>query len=111
MCDINQAKIIFKEAYEANKRIFGEIKDAYLYGSYARGDYDDESDVDIILFVPMSQEKISEHRAEISKISSRLSLENDITVCVMVEPAEQFSRYAEILPFYQNIIREGIRYA
>ncbi|MBQ7565006.1 MAG: nucleotidyltransferase domain-containing protein [Lachnospiraceae bacterium] len=111
MCDINQAKDIFKKAYTANEQILGEIKDAYLYGSYARGDFNDESDVDIILFVPLSQEEISEYRKEISKISSRLSLEHDVTVSVMVEPVDQLVRYAEILPFYQNIIREGIKYA
>ena len=111
MCDINQAKAIFQQAYKANERILGEIKDAYLYGSYARGDFNDESDVDIILFVLLSQEEISEYRKDISKISSRLSLEHDVTVSVMVEPMEQLVRYAEILPFYQNIIREGIRYA
>ncbi|MCR5789775.1 MAG: nucleotidyltransferase domain-containing protein [Lachnospiraceae bacterium] len=111
MCDTDQALRIFRQVYKANESVLGEIKEAYLYGSYARGDYTDESDVDIILLVPMPQESIAEYRREISKISSRLSLENDVTVSVMVEPFEQFRRYSEILPFYQNVVREGIRYA
>ena len=111
MCDTNQALRIFRQVYKANESVLGEIKEAYLDGSYARGDYTDESDIDIILLVPMPQESIAEHRREISKISSRVSLENDVTVSVMVEPFEQFKRYSDILPFYQNVIREGIRYA
>ena len=31
MCDIAQAKDIFQQAYKANERILGEIKEAYLY--------------------------------------------------------------------------------
>ena len=34
------------------------LKDGYLYGSYARGDYHSESDIDILLTVDMSPEEI-----------------------------------------------------
>jgi hypothetical protein len=44
----------------------------------------------------------------ISKISSRLSLEYDLTFSVTVKPLEQFVRYSSILPYYQNVIKEGI---
>jgi type I restriction enzyme R subunit len=35
----------------------------------------------------------------------------DITVSVHVVPLAQFRRYADFLPFYQNVLKEGIRYA
>ena len=38
MCNQNQAIAILGEVYAACKTIFGTaLKDAYLYGSYARG--------------------------------------------------------------------------
>ena len=40
-----------------------------------------------------------------------LSLDHDITVSVHVVPLAQFRRYADFLPFYQNVLKEGIRYA
>ena len=46
-----------------------------------------------------------------TKVTSRLSLEHDITVSVTVKPLEQFRRYQTALPYYRNVVREGIRYA
>lgn len=111
MCTQNEAVVIMNEVCDACKTIFGSIKDAYLYGSYARGDYDDESDVDILVTVGLTQKEISRHRWEMASLSSDLSLEHDITVSISVKPAEQFERYNTFYPFYQNVIREGIKYA
>lgn len=45
MCTRNQALDIFSQAYKMCGDLFADkLTDAYLYGSYARGDYDDESD-------------------------------------------------------------------
>ena len=102
--------IILQEVYEGCRAIFGNIKEAYLYGSYARGDYHEESDVDVHLTVEQPQSVISRHRPDIANLSSDLSLEHDITVSISVKPAEQFERLNQVLPFYQNVVREGIRY-
>ena len=41
------------------KRILGEnLKKVILYGSYARGDYTENSDIDIMILVKMSDEEI-----------------------------------------------------
>ena len=48
----SQALSILSEVYHRCSRCFPcHIKDAYLYGSYARGDHHPESDVDILLTV------------------------------------------------------------
>lgn len=49
MCDKNAAIQIMNEVVERAKAMpWGDsFVDAYLFGSYARGDYDDESDIDI----------------------------------------------------------------
>ena len=49
MCTRNQAEEILHSVYHACSPIFGRIHDAYLYGSYARGDFNPESDIDILL--------------------------------------------------------------
>ena len=47
----------------------------------------------------------------VAGVASTLSLDHDITVSVHVVPLAQFRRYADFLPFYQNVLKEGIRYA
>ena len=111
MCTRNQAEEILHSVYHACSPIFGCIHDAYLYGSYARGDFNPESDIDILLTVDLEQAEIAKHRNDVAKVTSRLSLEHDITVSVTVKPLEQFRRYQTALPYYRNVVREGIRYA
>ena len=112
MCSQSQAIGILGEVYTACGRIFGSaLKEGYLYGSYARGDFHEESDVDILLTVDMEPEAISSLRSGIGLISSDLSLKHDVTVSVTVKPYIQFRRYADILPYYRNVLGEGIRYA
>ena len=53
-----------------------------LFGSYARGDYDEESDVDILILVkemPTLKEK-----EKIIKIASRYSLKYDILISPII---------------------------
>ena len=85
------------------------IQDAYLYGSYARGDYHPESDVDILLTVKMDWPEIAAYRKKVAHIASKLSLEHDITVSVSVNPLDLFVHHPD-LPYYKNIRTEGIRY-
>ena len=89
----------------------GKIHDAILYGSYARGEQNAESDIDILLTADLTQEQIAEKRRAIAALSSDLSLDHDVTVSIQIVPMAQFRRYADFLPFYQNVLKEGIRYA
>lgn len=106
----SDAVLITGEVYNACSGLFpGGIKDAYLYGSYARADYDGESDIDILLTVDAEEQEISRRRSEIAEVASMLSLKHDVTVSVTAKSFLQFNRYSSVLPFYKNILREGIR--
>lgn len=112
MCDQRQAIGILGEVYAACNPIFqNAIAGAWLYGSYARGDYHAESDIDILLTVELTPEVISSLRSRVGFVTSELSLKHDVTVSVTVKAAAQFRQYANVLPYYRNVLREGIRYA
>ena len=97
---------------ERTRVLFGSsLINGYLYSSYARGDYYEESDVDILLTVDQSDDAIRTHNKSLAKIDSDLSLEHNVTVSVTVKPLQQFTRFAEISPFYRNVINEGICHA
>lgn len=112
MCNQKQANEILAEVYHLCNGLFVDgIEKAYLYGSYARGDYHAESDVDILLTVNMEATSIAKLRNMISSITSELSLKHDVTVSVTVKPQEQFAKYCNVLPYYMNVVKEGIQYA
>ena len=81
MCTRNQAFEILKIVYHACDPILGHsIHDAILYGSYARGDFTAESDIDILLTADLTQEQIASQRRAVAGVASALSLDHDITV-------------------------------
>lgn len=107
-----QALDVLYEVYSCCDPIFGTaLREAYLYGSYARGDYHEESDIDILLTVDLQPEAITQARKAIASVTSELSLKHDITVSVTVKSHDQFKKFASVLPYYQNVLKEGIRYA
>lgn len=106
------AEKIFHDVVTRSKPILGDkYCDAYLYGSYARGDFNEDSDVDILITVKLGYLEMSEYRRKVSKVVSDISLENDVTVSVSLKPIDVFSRYSNILPYFINVLKEGIKYA
>lgn len=75
-----------------------------LDGSYARGDNDEYSDMDIMVLFDCSYEEVIGYRKEISNIASRVGLENDILVSIAFR---DFFHLRKVMIFYQNVIKEG----
>ena len=79
-----------------------------LYGSYARGDFTSESDIDVLILLNCSKEQVMQYRKQISHLSSRIGLRNDIEISLLLRDRETFERAENIFPFYKNIKKEGI---
>ena len=108
MCNRNEAIQILSEVYGRCAAII-PVSDAYLYGSYARGDYRSTSDVDIMVVSPLSADEIHEHRWDFAHISSDVSIDHDVTVSLTVRAKDQFK--PKLIPFHRNVIKDGIRYS
>lgn len=93
---------------EAKKLLKEDIYKIVLYGSYARGDFTSESDMDIMIILNCGKEKISTYRKPISKVASRIGLENDIEISLLLRDKGMFEQAEEVLPFYKNIQKEGV---
>ena len=102
---------IVKEVKTFCSKLFGDkMQDIYLYGSYARGDYNKYSDVDILVTVNMPDKQLVKYRKNISDINNDLSLKYDMLVSVTTDALKQFKKYITFIPFYQNVLNEGINY-
>jgi len=92
------------------KKLYGEhLKDIILYGSYARGDYDSESDIDIMILVDLDDIKQQEYRDVLAEKVTDLSIKYEVLVSVMDNYYKNFNHRASYVPFYKNIMQEGIR--
>jgi predicted nucleotidyltransferase len=81
------------------------LKGVYLFGSYARGDYHEDSDVDIMIVLD-DYESYWDELVRSAELASNLSLEYDVTISRMIMTEEQWKRGE--LPVLMNIRAEGI---
>lgn len=92
------------------KQVYGDdIMDIYLYGSYARGDYEQDSDIDFVAIVKGNRLDLQKKLKLMWDIAADLGLENDIVISPTVIPYNEFLQYQEKLPYYRNIIKEGVK--
>ena len=83
--------------------------EAILFGSYARGDADAGSDIDVLLLVDASRQDISTRNWQVGDLAAELLLDYGIVVSPIVENREYFNKNLELFPFYRNIHSEGVR--
>lgn len=97
-----------KEFKDGLIRIYGDrLKAVYLYGSYARGDYREGSDVDVMILLKNYRNYWNEQK-KISQLASDISLEYDVTVsCVFIKELEWKTAINE-KPLIYNIHKEGL---
>ena len=100
-------ELLKKLRFDIEEVIKSDLSEVILYGSYARGDFDEESDIDIA--VDSSRELLRKYHNGLVEIMSNASLEYDIVVNISCIPLKDFEEYKEVLPYYKNIDSEGVR--
>lgn len=109
MCSETTLNKILKEVRNAYEKVYGDkLVKVVLYGSYARGDYDSESDIDIMGFVEDKRERVQKDLKKVWNLCSDLEFENDLLICQNAIPYEEFIKYKEVLPYYRNVEKEGV---
>lgn len=87
----------------------GERIEAILFGSYARREAEEGSDIDVLLLVDCPRQSIADKNWKIGEIAAALLLDYGIVVSPLVENRAYYHQARAILPFFKNIDREGIR--
>lgn len=95
-----------RRALESFVRILKEkhgnrIHKIVLFGSTARGEAEEESDVDVLVVADGVTQK------EVSKIAFQILLKYGVVISPIVEDKLQFEKYKDY-SFHRNILREGV---
>lgn len=100
--------IIEKYAHQV-KQILGEtLCKVIIYGSYARGDFTENSDIDVMVLTTLKDEESSSTAYQLYDLAFEYQLEYGIGISVIVKNEKQFNYWLGALPFYDNINREGM---
>ena len=107
MCTEQQLALVMRQVVEAAKAAFGaSVRQVILFGSYARGAAEEDSDVDVMILL----DQLPAHRRAAARIAADLLDEYGVVVSPLLESEAFFARNRATYPFFRNIDREGIRY-
>lgn len=105
MCSGKEIQEITKIVADSARERYGDrLKKVILYGSYARGDYDAESDIDMMVLVEQAGDVFS----PFCDLTASMLLQYGVLVSVTVKDAAMFDKYKDVLPYYQAVQKEGI---
>ena len=89
--------------------IYGnDLKSVILYGSYARNDFNEDSDQDIMILVNLTEEQIQNTREIVSEYTYDFNMKYDLNIIPVVKSADHFEYWSKVYPFYININKEGV---
>ena len=98
-----------RETVNRRAREYGAER-VYLFGSYARGDYNDSSDIDIMILTDLNDDEIFKYRNKIWEYAYDIEWDNnfDIKLSPLIKNIDKFNYWLEALPFYMNVQKEGV---
>lgn len=101
-------KVIQSFAKDVQK-VFGKaLYQIILYGSYARGDYKDNSDIDIMILTSLSEQEIKDIENTIYDIAFEYELSYEVMISVNIKNTDHFNYWLGALPYYDNVRKEGV---
>lgn len=100
---------IIMEFARGVKRILGSsLKQVILYGSYARGDYNVNSDIDIMVLTTLTDAEIEQVESDVYGLAFDFQMGYGVDISVVIKNEGQFNYWFGALPFYDNVLRDGI---
>ena len=79
-----------------------------IYGSYARGDFCSDSDIDIMILVDLSEVELKRYSQQLSYMTYDFNLDYDLDIKPIVQNDIFFNKWIVNYPFYANVHKEGV---
>lgn len=107
--NIDRTYDIIAEFSDEIRKMYGSrLKKVILYGSYARGDYTENSDIDIMVLTTFTEKEIEQEEKAVFDLAFDFQMKYFVDISVIVKNEEQFNYWLDALPFYDNVQKEGV---
>lgn len=100
--------IILEFSQQVKKVLGDKLTKVILYGSYARGDYRENSDIDIMVLTTLTDDEIGKIETGIFDFAFDFLMDYGVDISVIIKNEEHFNYWLGALPFYDNVQREGV---
>ena len=103
------SNIIQDFAKSVRKMLGNSLDSVIVYGSYARGDYSELSDIDVMLLVSLGEEEIKEISDQISDLAFDFMMKYGVDISPVITNTDHFNYWVDNLPYYRNVRDEGVK--
>lgn len=100
--------IILEFSQQVKQLLGKKLAKVILYGSYARGDNRENSDVDIMVLTTLTDDEIDKIETSLFDLAFDFQMKYGIDISVIVKNEGHFNHWLGALPFYDNVKKEGI---
>lgn len=100
--------IVYGFSVQLRTLLKNDLSKIILYGSYARGDFQKDSDVDVMILVNLPAKEIEKIEEAIFELAYDIEMEHGIHISPIIKNEQQFEYWVDALPFYRNVKKEGI---
>lgn len=101
---------IMQQLASSLRKLLGNTLDSIIvYGSYARGDYSELSDIDVMILVTLTEEKIKKISDEISDMAFEYLLRFGIDISPVIINVDHFNYWVDNIPYYRSVRDEGVK--
>lgn len=100
--------LIEQYIYEIKKIYSSHLRKVILYGSYARGDFKIDSDIDIMILLDLSELELKAYSQKLAYMTYDFNLDNDLDIKPIAKSQANFDKWITNYPFYANINKEGV---
>lgn len=100
--------IVLRFSRQVKEILEDKLSKVILYGSYARGDYRENSDIDIMVLTTLTDVEIEREEKKIFDLAFDFMMEYGVDISVILKNEKHFNYWLGALPFYDNIEKEGV---
>ena len=101
---------IMQQFADSLRKLLGNTLDSVIvYGSYARGDYSELSDIDVMILVTLTEEKIKKISDEISDMAFEYLMRFGADISPVIINVDHFNYWADNLPYYRSVRDEVVK--
>lgn len=105
----NKMQNLIEQYISCVKKIYGcHLKKVILYGSYARGDFSEDSDIDLMVLVDCKEGEEKQFSDSLSEVGFNYNVDYGLWFMPTVKNIDHFTYWKKEYPFYANVDREGI---
>lgn len=104
----NTRQIIYHFAQDTKKLMGSSLRKIILYGSYARGDNRNNSDVDIMVLTTLQGIDIEEAETWLFDLAFDYEMEYGLIINPLLQNEEHFNYWLGAYTFYDNVQKEGV---